>query len=36
MIEIAFMISHAEDSEAEIQRGTLAMNQLLERLLQPS
>jgi len=36
MIEIAFMISRAEDSEAEIDRGTLAMNQLLERLLQPS
>ncbi len=36
MIEIAFMISRAEESEAEIQRGTLAMNQLLERLLQPS
>ena len=36
MIEIAFMISRSEDSEAEIQRGTLAMNQLLERLLQLS
>jgi len=34
-IEIAFMISRAEDAEAEIQRGMLAMNQLLERLLQP-
>ena len=36
LIEIAFMISRSEDSEAEIQRGTLAMNQLLERLLQPA
>jgi AcrR family transcriptional regulator len=36
MIEIAFMISRSEDSAAEIERGTLAMNQLLERLLQPS
>ncbi len=36
MIEIAFMISRSEDSDAEIERGTLAMNQLLERLLQPS
>ncbi len=36
MIEIAFMISRSEDSYAEIERGTLAMKQLLDRLLQPS
>jgi AcrR family transcriptional regulator len=33
MIEVAFMISRSEDPDAEMERGTRAMKQLLERLL---